>query len=395
MSKPIILISKDILMPGYLPTYGNKYWKTPNIDALAANGTVFLKHYTAAPSTAMAFTSMFTSKYPYQLNRTKYTHEAEYSDSTLFDELESQGYSSHIIWSDNYMKVAHPFANCFGHANIHTLDMNQPVGPYIKGLDEICRNDEKADEIIEKLYVLAKDIITDNVFLWIHLPHVILGRCSYGDDIDLVDKLVGLLRTIADDDCFYITADHGNMNGSKGKWVYGFDVYESAIHIPLITPRIDGMPKIDFLTSNTQLSTLLRERSCTRNDYVISDSAYYAQPNRNIAIIKDRYKLIYRKLNNSFELYDIDFDPQENVNMLNRLAYDNERRRYTNVREAYYYPGWGDVEKYHSELMDIFNRMYRKTSAKEELVGKTKYIIMRIIGKQFNKHKLKKKVVRK
>ena len=33
---------------------------TPNIDELAKKGTVFNRHYTAAASTAMAFTSMAT-----------------------------------------------------------------------------------------------------------------------------------------------------------------------------------------------------------------------------------------------------------------------------------------------------------------------------------------------
>ena len=60
----IVLISKDVLRKDYLPCYGNKYWKTPNIDYLVQNGIVFDRHYTAAPSTAMSFTSMFTGKYP-------------------------------------------------------------------------------------------------------------------------------------------------------------------------------------------------------------------------------------------------------------------------------------------------------------------------------------------
>ena len=63
--KNIIFISKDALNKHVLPTYGNKFWKTPNIDALAEKGTVFNRHYTAAGSTAMAFTAMALGKYCY------------------------------------------------------------------------------------------------------------------------------------------------------------------------------------------------------------------------------------------------------------------------------------------------------------------------------------------
>ena len=38
----VILVSKDAMLSSYLPTYGNKYWKTPNIDELAKKGTVFV-----------------------------------------------------------------------------------------------------------------------------------------------------------------------------------------------------------------------------------------------------------------------------------------------------------------------------------------------------------------
>ena len=73
--KNIIFISKDALNKHALPVYGNKYWKTPNIDELAAKGTVFNRHYTAGASTAMAFTSMAIGKYCYETGRKYYKNE--------------------------------------------------------------------------------------------------------------------------------------------------------------------------------------------------------------------------------------------------------------------------------------------------------------------------------
>ncbi|HPY85730.1 MAG TPA: sulfatase-like hydrolase/transferase, partial [Ruminococcus flavefaciens] len=97
MINNIVLISKDILMPQYLPIYGNSYWKTPNIDELAAKGTVFKRHYTAAPSTAMAFTAMFTGNYPHETGYATYREVQEYNGETLFDRLYERGYQCHLV----------------------------------------------------------------------------------------------------------------------------------------------------------------------------------------------------------------------------------------------------------------------------------------------------------
>jgi len=60
----IILLTKDAFCTDYLPPYGNVYWagKTPNMDELASKGTIFTNYFTAAPSSAMSYLSMFTGK---------------------------------------------------------------------------------------------------------------------------------------------------------------------------------------------------------------------------------------------------------------------------------------------------------------------------------------------
>ena len=65
----IILISKDVLRQDNFSCYGSKVLNTPNIDDLAKNGTIFRHHYTAAPSSAMAYTCMFSGLFVHELNR--------------------------------------------------------------------------------------------------------------------------------------------------------------------------------------------------------------------------------------------------------------------------------------------------------------------------------------
>jgi arylsulfatase A-like enzyme len=324
-----ILISKDATLPSYFGAYNNKEYRTPNIDTLAKQGTIFLNHYAAAASTAMSFTSMFTGKYNFELKRESYTEVDEYSDETLFDLFSNAGYECHLMWSNNYIYMAEKYSKCYGKNTIHhnSIKFNQSAGPNVPlSIDGLKNNDELLKSTMSKIYHEIENISSDDrIFLWIHFPHVILGRNSYGGDLDVFDSFVGNMRLAFGDDNIYITADHGHMNGAKGKFVYAFDLYNFAIKIPLITPYI-GHKTVEFNTSNTQLKDIVFYNIVNRTEYVFSDTAYYAQPHRKLAIIKDNFKYIYNKETKSEELFDLVFDPQENVNLINRFVYDNDRK---------------------------------------------------------------------
>lgn len=362
----IVLLSKDAMLPDYLPTYGNKYWKTPNIDELAEKGTVFNQHYTTAPSTAMAFTSMFTGLYPYQLDRKDYTEVEEYNQgTTLFDEMYERGYECHLLWSSNYIKMADKYSKCYGKHTIRHEDkkLNQSVGvhmPKDEKRNNLVPDEKTSQEIMDYLYSVIDSIDTSHpIFLWIHLPHVLLGRCGYGQDIDLFDEFVGKLRKTFGDEGIYITADHGNMNGYKGKTTYGFDVNQPAIKIPLIAPRLEGMKTVDFPTSNAQLMDIILNQSVPKSEFIISDTQYYAQPYRKTAIIRGKYKYIYNKFDKTEELYDIEFDPNENINLLKKLLYDTDRNRYVNAEQVIFYPWMDEAMENYRKIKEYFDSFWK------------------------------------
>ncbi len=370
--KSFVLLTKDVLMPGYLSVYGNTYWKMPNVEELASKGTVFYRHYTTAPSTAMAFTSMFSAKYPYELDRRTYVHVDDMKGSeTFFDKLEKMGYSNHIIWSNNYLKVALPFSNCFGSDKtvFHNLDINQPVGPHIGGNKaKLERNDTLVKKSMDSIYSAIDEATSTEIptFLWIHLPHVILGRIGYGDDMDLVDELVGYLRKKFGDDSIFISADHGNMNGSKNKCGYGFDVYESAVRIPLITPRFNGVERVDHPTTNRDIGKILLDRIIPDEKFVVCDSTYFAQPRRKFAVIGDRFKYIYNKQTKTEELYDVIIDSHEEVNLIDGSFFDPDRRVTYEKSEVYFYPYWEESRKALDEYRAFRESIWRVGTFKEE-----------------------------
>lgn len=349
MTPNIILISKDAQLAQFYPPYKQTYYKTPNIDELACKGTVFLNHYTAAPSTAMAFTSMFTGLYGYQTDRKKYTEVDEFTGDTLFGRLQKNGYHSHVIWDKSYVHLAQRFSKCYGRDTVfHNTDfLTHPQPKHVKGvIDDLTYHPELELDAKQKFEALVKEILSEEqpVFLWVHFPHVLSGRNAYGSDIDLFDDMIGIVRRYFDDENIFLTADHGHMNGVKGKYGYGFDLHNSAIKIPLITPRIDGCEYITHNTSNTQLSDIILRRTVEQKDILVSETAYYVQPHRKMAVICGNYKYIYEKATKKEFLYDVAWDPNEDHNLLDAEIYDTDRRTHYSSAQRFFYPYWKEAQ---------------------------------------------------
>ena len=60
----VVVVTIDTLRADHLGCYGYKQIRTPNIDALAAEGARFERAYTAVPVTLPSHTAIFTGTYP-------------------------------------------------------------------------------------------------------------------------------------------------------------------------------------------------------------------------------------------------------------------------------------------------------------------------------------------
>ena len=394
--KNIIFITKDAVNIKYLPQYGGKLWKTPNIDELAKKGSVFYRHYTSAPSTAMAFTGMALEKNCFETNRKKYVQVEDCKETTLFDRMNDLGYECHIAWDISYYKFANTHFRCYGQKTIlHNLDTIIPNhSPHIVGqFDDLTfdhSKEEKTLQIIKNMFIeiSRRDV---PIFLWLHLPHVLNGRNAYASDIDLFDKVVGFARELFEDNEIYVSADHGNMDGEKGKYGYGHDVEEAAIRIPLITPLIEGKSEIYDLTSNLYLYDIFQGK-IPKLDYVYSDSAYYLQPNRKLAIIHNEYKLIYSKREKKFYLYDLEYDEREKNNLFYPEFFDVDRRIWYSLNQRFYYPKWEKAFKEKEILLKEFNKIWRNGKFFEEFKEKIIYEL-KILYCQLHSKKAKQNIV--
>ena len=371
----ILLISKDILKCDYLAPYGGTIDDMPQISAIAKDGTVFMRHYTAAPSTAMAFTSMFTGLYPYQTGRRKYDEVGVFPETTLFDEMYKRGYEVHTLWDERYTYLAEKYSKCYGKNTIqHNVSwLTHDIPPHVKGeYDDLAYIPHYTERLLKEMRSFLRNTVgkKNSVFMWMHLPHVLAGRNSYGSDMDVFDEIVGYCREYFQE--IFITADHGHMDGTHGKYGYGFDVFEPAIHIPLITPRIGDLEKVEAVTSNTRLSQLILDRVIPDDEYVMSETAYYQQPHRKLAIIKGKYKYVYDKYSRQTFLFDLENDPSENINLAYPEVYDVDRKRYYAISQRIYYREWNDALKALSDFQSIKQSIWRNPPLIIDLWERTK-----------------------
>lgn len=380
-----IFVTKDAVFRGYLPIYGNKYWegKTPNIDELAKKGTVFNKHYTAAPSTIMSSLCMCTGLFPHESELDRlYTSHLRYNGRTIFDKAEDKGYECHIIW-DMKRKTnfkAEEKYYCYGeNTNIHYIpDLAQSVGAHQTFNGNLVPDSSKSNMALNNIENILSEIVSTSkkpVFVWFHVPHVINGRTGYGQDFDLFDDVIGIIRKYFSDEGIYVSADHGNMNGVKGKVCYGFDVYQPAILIPFITPRFSDLDTINTITCNVDVDKIILDDTIPKRKIIYSDSAYYAQPQRKLALVSERYKYIFNKQTGKEELYDLDYDSYETCNLISDFIYDVDRKVETSLRELYFYPDWNELEDVRSYFRKEKDKIWKEGSKKQEIIPRIKFWI--------------------
>ncbi|MBI2846555.1 MAG: sulfatase-like hydrolase/transferase [Chloroflexi bacterium] len=371
----ILLITKDVLRKDYLSCYGSRLYRTPNIDKLAEDGTIFMNYYAGATSTAMAITCMFSGLNAYELKR-HYYKEVEQFDQcpTLFSMLEDRGYENHVVWSDFLMKLGWRYSKVFSpNTKVHNLvNTHFDIGKTGRKADIFpSPNEAEGLRSIQAFYDTLVEITRNSqrpVFIWMHCPHVFLGRWGYGSDTDLLDTLVGKIAAFFQGE-IYLSADHGNMGGDRGIFSYGYHVYEGIANIPLITPSLDGRKIVVEPIGSTQLKNIILEKKIRPQEFVYSDTRYYAQPNRKLMIRRGDFKYIYNKRDKSEELYDLKYDPHENVNLLmSKVADINQKGAYYLLDELYYNPRMIEAKKAYLVLKKEWDRVWRNGGRVMELL---------------------------
>jgi arylsulfatase A-like enzyme/HEAT repeat protein len=235
--RDIVLLSIDALRADHVSAYGYGRPTTPNIDALALEGTLFQSAYCPTPHTSYSVTSMLTGKYmrpllalglggdsetwPQDLRRYDYRTAAFYPPAVFFIDQQQFRYFESTQLGFEYSKVE--FAD--------PALRERQVDEYLRGAPAGV-----------------------SLFLWVHFfephepyvmhpDHVFSGGTppeidAYDSEVatadDGVGRIVRLVRGHRPGAVFIVTADHGEEFGEHGGRYHGTTVYEEQVRVPLV-----------------------------------------------------------------------------------------------------------------------------------------------------------------
>ncbi len=240
---PIILISIDTLRADHLPAYGYTKVRTPNIDALAAAGTLFEHAYSHAPQTLPAHTSILSGQLPF---------EHGVRDNVGFTVKPGQWFVQRALrqrgWPTGGFVSAYVLRGAVGlNQGFDTYDSELPPASGERSIGQVQRSGDATLAAAEN-WLNARDR-KKPFFLFLHLyePHKPYeppsrfasyepydGEIAYADEI--VGRLFDRLRALDlyDRATIVLLADHGEGLGDHGEQEHGLFLYNATMQVPLI-----------------------------------------------------------------------------------------------------------------------------------------------------------------
>lgn len=224
-----VIIFADDLGYGDLSCYGNRAYKTPNLDRMAAEGVRFTSFYSASPGCSPSRAALLTGCYPVRVGVPQVLNPdsptgMNPAEANLANTLKPLGYATACVgkWHlgvKNLMPTHQGFDSFYGLP--YSNDMWPPNGGHwpklwlhrdTKPVEEVVDLDDQA-ELTGKYTAFATDFIRNNrnqpflLYLAHSMPHVPIaaskrfagktGKGLYADTITELDWSVGeVLKTL-------------------------------------------------------------------------------------------------------------------------------------------------------------------------------------------------------
>lgn len=243
----VLLISMDTVRADHLACYGHPTIKTPHLDRLAAEGTLFAQCMSAVPATLPSHASMMTGTYPFvhgvRGNSQFHLHD---DNDTLAERLRSAGYATGAEVAAFVLNAEFGMDQGFDvYRDIYSAW--QVEG----GLSRETYSERKAAEVCDGALGWLRQQANRKFFLFVHFfdphqPHEPPRRFAsqyrnrYLGEIAYVDEQVGRLMTeltslgVDDRTLVILTADHGEGFGQHDEDTHMTFVYDTTMSVPLI-----------------------------------------------------------------------------------------------------------------------------------------------------------------
>ncbi len=238
----LLLISCDTTRADHIGCYGDAAARTPNIDALAAQGTRFARCTACTPLTMPSHSTIFTGVYPFVHGvRQNAIDRLSPAFETLAETLQRAGFATHAV------VAAFVLQGRFG--------LGQGFDTYSDRFRPRDGNpaaaERRADEVVDEAIARLRENAGRRFFLWAHFydPHYPYestqhadpaSREAYADEIAFMDAEIGRLLTelrtlgLAERTLIVLVGDHGEGLGDHGESEHGYFVHDTDMHVPLI-----------------------------------------------------------------------------------------------------------------------------------------------------------------
>ena len=257
---PVILISIDTLRADHLPVYGYTKVRTPNIDALAAQGVVFEQAWSHAPQTLPAHASILSGRLPFEHGvRDNVGFTMKPDQWMLQKAFAARGWPTGGFVSAFVLRAATGIGQGFS-----IYDSEMPPSSAEISIGQVQRKGEDTLAATEKWLSALDPAKPFFLFFHIYEPHKpyepparFAGYGPYDGEIAYADEIVGRLfdrlraMGVYDRATIVLLSDHGEGLGDHGEQEHGLFLYHETTHVPLII-KLPGRQQARRETSPVQ-----------------------------------------------------------------------------------------------------------------------------------------------
>jgi arylsulfatase A-like enzyme/Flp pilus assembly protein TadD len=245
-TRGIVLVTLDTTRADRLGCYGYAAAATPHLDALARDGVRFEHATSAVPTTLASHATMFTGEYPPQ-HGVRYNGMFRLGEAsvTVAEILRDRG------WATAAVPAAYPVAKTTGIGQGFETYMDLFAEP---GAEKLPQDAERRAEDVTRLGIeWLRQVQGKRFFLWLHYydPHYpyeppfpyssTFRSHPYDGEIAYVDREIGkVLSALGEEVLVVVAGDHGEGLYDHEEKMHANLVYESTLHVPLIVKAPGG-----------------------------------------------------------------------------------------------------------------------------------------------------------
>ncbi|MDZ4818555.1 MAG: sulfatase-like hydrolase/transferase [Planctomycetota bacterium] len=387
----IIFVMADDMGWGQTGYRGHPVLKTPNLDAMAANGLRLDRFYAGGPVCSPTRASVMTGRSPDRAAVYTHGNALRRQEKTIAQALSTAGYTTAHFgkWHLNGFKGAgvpilkdDPYSpGAFGFQHWTSTSNFFDLNPLLSHQGTITEHRGDSSEIIVDQavqFLKAKQNGGKPLFavIWYGTPHspfralpadkaqfanLDAASANHYGELGAMDRSIGTLRKslrelgIADNTLVVFCSDNGglaniasgtvgNLRGHKG------DLYEGGIRVPgiiewpaVIKPRVTQHPActMDLFLTVAEIVGLPASAMITPQDGVSLKPLFEKEIGprekpipfrfqKQTALVENQYKLVtMNRRGGEYSLYDLNTDPKEQNDLREKLpgVYDSMRER--------------------------------------------------------------------